>query len=98
MPGWTATVRPSTSYTNGLNAKLLRDQGLLQPEATKYELDHLIPLVLVGDPRKPEDLWLQLWDGQWGARTKDRLEVKLKNLVCKSEVSLQAAREEIRRN
>ena len=37
-------------------------------------------------------------DGQWGAKTKDRLGVKLKNLVCKGEVSLRVAREEVRRN
>jgi hypothetical protein len=68
VPGWTATVvRPSTSYTNGLRAKLLRDQGLPQVDAAKYELDHLIPLALGGHPRKPENLWLQPWDGEWGA-------------------------------
>ena len=98
VPGWTATVRPSTSYTGALKAKLLRDQGLPPSDTTKYELDHLIPLALGGHPRKPENLWLQLWDGQWGARVKDRLEVKLKNLVCRGEVSLQVARDEIRLN
>ena len=98
VPGWTATVRPSTSYTNALKSKLLHDQGLPQSEAAKYELDHLIPLALGGHPRKPENLWLQLWDDPWGARTKDRLEVRLKNLVCSGAVSLQRARDDIRRN
>jgi len=41
---------------------------------------------------KPENLWLQPWDGAWGAKTKDRLEVKRKALVCKGELTLQAAR------
>jgi hypothetical protein len=59
VPGWTATVRPSPSYTNGLKAKLLREQGLPQADAAKYELDHLIPLALGGHPRKAENLWLQ---------------------------------------
>lgn len=98
VPGWTATVRPSTSYSNGLKAKLLRDQGMPASYARKYELDHFIPLALGGHPRKPENLWLEPWDGEWGARTKDRLEVKLKNLVCKGRLSLQRAQDEIRRN
>ena len=98
VPGWTATVRPSTSYTNGLKAKLLRDQGLRSSDAAKYELDHFIPLSLGGHPRKPENLWLQLWDGIWGAKAKDRLEVKLKTLVCKGELTLQSARDAIARD
>jgi len=98
VAGWTATVRPSTSYTNALKAKLLSEHGLPTSDAPKYELDHFIPLALGGHPRSPDNLWLQPWDGQWGARTKDRLEVKLKNLVCKGALSLQLAREAIRRN
>ena len=82
VPGWTATVRPSTSYTNGVKLKLMREQGLAASEAFRYELDHYVPLALGGHPRDPRNLWLQLWDGEWGARTKDRLEVKMKTLVC----------------
>ncbi len=92
VPGWTATVRPPTSYTNGVKAELLREQGLPQADTTKYELDHLVPLALGGHPRKLENLWLQPWDGEWSARVKDRLEVKLKALVCKGELTLERAR------
>jgi hypothetical protein len=92
VPGWTATVRPSTSYTNGVKAKLLREQGLPQTDAARYELDHLIPLALGGHPRKPENLWLQPWFGEWSARVKDRLEVKLKTMVCKGQITLERAR------
>jgi hypothetical protein len=95
VPGWTATVRPSTSYTNGVKAKLLRDQGLPQADAGKYELDHLIPLALGGHPRNPENLWLQPWDGEWGARVEDRLEVKLKAMVCAGKITLDRARRAI---
>jgi hypothetical protein len=98
VPGWTSTVRPSTSYTNGVKAKLLREQGLPQSDATKYELDHFVPLALGGHPRKIDNMWLQLWVGEWGARTKDRLEVRLKNLVCSGAISLQRARDAIRRD
>jgi hypothetical protein len=98
IPGWTATVRPSTSYTNAVKAKLLRAQGLPQADAAKYELDHLVPLALGGHPRKPENLWLQPWDGEWGARVKDRLEVKLKAMVCKGRITLERARRAIATN
>ena len=95
MPGWTATVRPSTGYTNGVKAKLLREQGLPASEAARYELDHVIPLALGGHPRKLDNLMLQSWDGAWSARTKDRLEVKLKALVCRGQLSLERARHAI---
>ena len=102
VPGWTATVRPSTSYTytNGLKAKLLGDRGLPSSDAAEYELDHLIPLALGGHPRKPENqnLWLQPWDGTWGAKTKDRLEVKLKTLVCRGKLTLQSGRDAVARD
>jgi hypothetical protein len=95
VPGWTKTVRPPASYTNAVKAKLLRDQGQPQADAPKYELDHQIPLALGGHPREPENLWLQPWDGEWGARVKDRLEVKLKALVCRGQISLDRARHTI---
>jgi hypothetical protein len=95
VPGWTATVRPSTSYTNGVKAKLLRERGLPQSDSAKYELDHVIPLALGGHPRKLENLWLQPWDGEWSARVKDRLEVKLKAMVCNGEITLERARRAI---
>jgi hypothetical protein len=55
----------------------------------------LIPLALGGHPRKPENLWLQPWDGEWGARVKDRLEVKLKAMVCRGRLTLETARRAI---
>ena len=98
IPGWTATVRPSTSYTNGVKLRLLREQGLAPAAASTYELDHFIPLALGGHPRDIGNLWLQLWDGEWGAKTKDRLEVRLKNLVCAGRLTLESAQEAIRVN
>jgi hypothetical protein len=64
-----------------VKAKLLRDQGLPQADAAKYEIDHWIPLALGGHPRKPENLWFQPWDGEWSSRVTDRLEVTLKGMV-----------------
>jgi len=96
VSGWTAAVRPSTVYTNGVKKKLMREQGLPESDIAKYELDHFIALSLGGHPRKIENLWLQPWEGRWGAKTKDRLERKLHTLVCAGAMALNQAREAIR--
>lgn len=92
MPGWTATVRPSSTYTNGVKAKLLREHGLQPSDADRFELDHLVPLALGGHPRRIENLWLQPWAGEWSARRKDQLELRLKALVCSGALPLAEAR------
>jgi len=92
IPGWTATVRPSTSYTQGLKKLMLTRAGLPAGDAIKYELDHFVPLALGGHPRSEDNLWLQRWDGEWNARVKDRLERRLQMMVCARDVSLHVAR------
>jgi len=95
VPGWTTTVRPSSSYTNGFKLKLMREQGLALSDAFRYELDHYVPLALGRHPRDLRNLWLQFWDGEWGAKTKDRLEVKMKSLVCSGRMTLESAQEAV---
>jgi hypothetical protein len=43
-------------------------------------------------------LWLQRWEGEWGARVKDRLERRLQLLVCAGQLSLGGARTAIKRD
>ena len=50
VPGYTATVRPSTSFTKGVKVKLLREQGVPTSPAPEFELDHHVPLALGGHP------------------------------------------------
>jgi hypothetical protein len=50
VSGYTATVRPSTTYTNGVKLKLLKEQGLSASAAADFELDHRVPLALGGKP------------------------------------------------
>ncbi|HUG21792.1 hypothetical protein [Piscinibacter sp.] len=95
-PRWTASVRPPASVTDGLKARLVKDRGLRAPDAAKHEIDYLIPLALGGHPRRIENVWLLPRDGEWSARTKDRLEAKLHQLVCSGEIPLQEAQEAIR--
>lgn len=98
VKGWTPTVRPSPLYTNGVKKKLLREQGIPVTEIGNYELDHYIPLTLGGHPRDSRNLWLQPWEGPRGARAKDRLERVLNHLVCRGELTLDRAREDIGRD
>ena len=95
VPGYTASVRPSTSYTNGVKVKLLREQGLPLADASKYELDHRLSLSLGGHPRNLKNLQLQPWEGEDGAKRKDRLEQRLQQLVCAGKVMLDKARQEM---
>jgi hypothetical protein len=92
VPGYTSSVRPSTSFTNGVKRKLLREAGLAPDAVTAYELDHRIPLALGGHPRALANLQLQRWDGPDSAKSKDRLEKRLQNLVCAGSVPLDDAR------
>ena len=94
--GYTKSVRPSTSFTNGIKKRFFRDQGMdFEAEKGGYELDHIIPLALGGHPRNIHNLMLQAWEGPDGAKRKDRLEVKLQCLVCSGDVALKEAQDAI---
>lgn len=95
VPGYTASVRPSTTYTNGVKLKVLREHGLPASAAKDYELDHRIPLALGGHPRNLHNLMLQPWEGPDGAKAKDRLERRLQRLVCTRKLPLDEARHAI---
>ena len=88
VTGYTATIRPSTSYTNGIKKKLLREQGIDESHISDYELDHLIPLAVGGHPRKLSNLQLQPWTGENSATEKDGLERRLQHKVCNGEINL----------
>ena len=91
VSGYTASVRPATSYTNGVKLKLLRESVGEGANASKYELDHIVPLAVGGHPRNLKNLMLQPWDGEYGAKTKDRLEKRLQQLVCSKQLGLRDA-------
>lgn len=95
VAGYTASVRPSTTYTNGVKLKLLRENELPASAAKEFELDHRIPLALGGHPRHLQNLMLQPWEGKDGAKAKDRLERNLQRLVCAGKVLLDDARKAI---
>jgi hypothetical protein len=89
MSGYTAGVRPATSYIHGIKEKLGRNAGLTPEAAQAMVLDHIIPLALGGHPRDPSNLQLQ---EVAESHRKDRIEVKLQCLVCTGQVPLSEAR------
>lgn len=96
VSGWTATVRPPTSYTNPLKAQGIIDYGYSDTNMADYEEDHQIPLELGGSPRDPNNLWPEPYSGAQTAHSKDGVETKLKNAVCNGTITLSAARTAIK--
>ena len=90
-PGYTRSVRPASSYTNGVKAKLLRAADLPLERMREHELDHIVPLALGGHPRRLSNLMLQPWEGADGAKAKDRLETRLARAVCRGRIALEDA-------
>lgn len=86
--GWTATVRPPTSVTNTLKAKLLPAGHKL----LDYELDHLLSIEDGGSPSDPRNLWMMVYADHYGARVKDVLETRVAHMVCKGQLTLDQAR------
>jgi hypothetical protein len=95
VAGWTNTMRPPASYTNRLKAKQIKELGLKDTKLTSYEEDHHISIELGGHPTDPRNLWPQEYAGACGARTKDVVETKLKQLVCSGTITLKTAQQAI---
>jgi hypothetical protein len=94
--GWTATVRPSESVTEPEKLASLRAYG--ESGASRYEYDHLVPLELGGAVNDPRNLWPEPdYPRRQGfyLNPKDRVETKLKQLVCDGQLTLAAAQRQI---
>ena len=85
--GWTATVRPPTSYTSALKLRQMAAYGETGVP-TGYQEDHLISLELGGDPVDPRNLWPEPYPR---ASEVDRIENTLNAQVCAGELSLAEA-------
>jgi hypothetical protein len=101
VSGWTATIRPSESFTDSLKVKQITQYGYSNTSTSAYEEDHLISLELGGAPADARNLWpesytIALSDGRpTGAHTKDAFETKLKDEVCAGSVTLAQAQADI---
>jgi hypothetical protein len=85
--GWTATVRPPTSYTNALKLRQMLAYREAGPPSA-YQEDHLISLELGGHPTDPRNLWPEPYPR---ASDVDRIENELNAKVCSGGLSLAAA-------
>ncbi|KND33672.1 hypothetical protein [Streptomyces acidiscabies] len=95
VSGWTATVRPSSSYTTALKKQQIVEYGYSDTSTSDYEEDHFIPLELGGAPKDPENLWPEPEYGDKTAGNKDTVENKLKKAVCAGQVNLTDAQNAI---
>jgi hypothetical protein len=101
VSGWTATIRPSSSFTTALKIKQIVQYGYSDTQTSSYEEDHLISLELGGAPADARNLWpepytVTLADGRaTGAHTKDGFETKLKSEVCAGTITLAQGQSEI---
>jgi hypothetical protein len=85
--GWTRTVRPPVSYTNGLKVSQMAEYGLRGP-LSRYQEDHLISLELGGNPTDPRNLWPEPYPR---AAQVDKTENELNAAVCSGKLSLAEA-------
>lgn len=97
VPGWTATVRPDSSYTTALKERQLATGYAYRGDTSTadYEEDHLISLELGGSPTAVANLWPEPYTAADGARVKDRIENKLHELVCAGQLGLRTAQHAI---
>lgn len=98
VSGWTATIRPSTTYTNNLKLKQLQAGLALQGDSTPadYEEDHYISIEIGGNPTDPKNLWPMPYNiSPGGARQKDQVENFLKREVCAGKMTLAQAQKAI---
>jgi hypothetical protein len=91
VTGYTARVRPPTSFTTPLKRTLMTAYGYGGLPLAGFELDHLIALELGGAPRDSANLWPTPWTGAVNARQKDVVENSLKAQVCRGTLSLAEA-------
>jgi hypothetical protein len=87
--GWTATIRPPSSYTDELKRKQMRQYGE-QGTLSDYQEDHLISLELGGSPTDPRNLWPE---PSPRASEVDRIENELNAQVCSGQLTLAQAQE-----
>lgn len=87
--GWTDTIRPPTSYTNGLKRRQMRQYGETG-SLSDYQEDHLISLELGGHPTDPRNLWPEPYPR---ASEVDQIENELNAEVCSGRLTLAQAQQ-----
>jgi hypothetical protein len=89
--GWTATIRPPASYTTRLKVQQMYARGL-KGGTQDYEEDHAVSLELGGNPTDESNLFPEAIGV---ARQDDQVENRLNEQVCRGDVTLAKARQQI---
>ena len=89
--GYTATIRPSSSYTGKLKRQQMVEYGFTD-SLSAHEEDHLISLELGGAAADPTNLWPEPGASP---NDKDRIENFLRSAVCAGRISLSDAQKRI---
>lgn len=89
--GYTATIRPSSTYTNRLKRQQMIEYGFTD-SISNHEEDHLISLQLGGAAADPTNLWPQ---PDASPNEKDAIENFLRAAVCAGRISLSEAQRRI---
>jgi hypothetical protein len=89
--GWTATIRPPASYTEGLKRQQIASEHL-SGRLGDYEEDHRMPLELGGAPSDPMNLSPE---SPASPNPKDADESSLREQVCAGRLTLDAARQQL---
>ena len=92
VPGYSRTVRHTTS---AMKRQVYEMYGIKPADRKLYVLDHLISLQL-GGRDTIDNLFPQRKEPKPHSRDKDRIENFLKRSVCKGELTLKEAQEQIR--
>lgn len=95
---WTEGHMPPRSFLEKTEKEQISAYGYLDANTKHYQMDHLIPLSLGGSPTDAKNIWPQPLISKWSARRKDYVEGILHERVCKGEIGLSQAQEEIRSN
>ena len=84
------TIKTKNFVYKKYNIINTKDKVCTGPSNSCYEVDHVIPLCL-GGADDINNLWPQLYDGKYGAHSKNKLEKLLYYKMCKKEISIEEA-------
>jgi len=92
VPGYSKSIRPKVSYTNGIKIQRVQEMGLPPELIGDFILDHRIPISLGGSPTSEKNLILQDLED---SHRKDSAEYDLHHKVCTGQVTLAEAQRQM---
>jgi hypothetical protein len=91
VPGYSSKVR---NVPQAVKNQAYAEYGITSHAPNSYEVDHLISLEL-GGSNSIKNLWPESYSGDWNAHIKDKLENKLHDMICKGQLDLKTAQQQI---